>query len=166
MKILLVFLLAALLAPRTLSSAQNPLTLEQSAWSARVASVPGHQEMASFCLPLSKPFVLGANSAPNCGIYVAQIAERWTDSRVSPRTARGELVSGFRFNGWMENGKAKVMVWALVNTVSSTHDSIDEKDLTGELVDTFLIEPGATKIINELLQYGTKPIEISVARSK
>ena len=122
--------------------------------------------MASFELPLSKPSVLGANTAPNCGIYVAQITKRWSDSKVSPRTAKGELVSGFRFNGWMENGKAKGMVWALVNPGTSTHASTDEKELTGELVDTFLIERGATKIINELLQYGTRPIELSVARRK
>lgn len=87
-------------------------------------------------------------------------------SKVSPRTAKGELVSGFRFNGWMEIPKAKVMVWGFVNNKASTYASYDEKELAEELVDTFLIEPGATRLINELGQYGAKPIELSVARTK
>ena len=88
--------------------------------------------MCSVGLPVSKPSVLGASSGPNCGIYVFEMTERWLDPKVPPCAPNGGLVSGFIFNGWMENGKAKVMVWALVNAKDATFASTDEKKLTGQ----------------------------------
>ena len=166
MKMILAFLLTVLVVPSMLSSVQSQKSAEPSGWSANVRSEPKHEGMCSTGLPLSKPSGLSAGTAPNCGIYVAEIAERWADPKVTPRAPTGGLVSGFRFNGWMENGKAKVMVWALVNDKDSTSASFDEKKLTGQLVDTFLIEPGSSVVINELRQYGAKPIELSITRTR
>src|SRR5260370_41357400 len=98
--------------------------------------------MGSLGLLRNQPLVSGAKRAPNCGVYVFQIAERWSDPKVPPRAPKGGLVSEFIFNGWMEHGKAKVIVWALVNDKDATDASTDEKKLTGQLVGTFLIEPG------------------------
>jgi len=66
----------------------------------------------------------------------------------------------------MEHGKAKVMVWALVNDKDAKDASTDEKKLTGQLVDTFLIQPGKSAVINRLRQYGAKPVEISIERTR
>ncbi len=164
MKMFLAFLLIVLLVPAVLSSGQNPG--EQSGWSANVFSQAGHEAMASVGLLRNEPSVLGANSAPNCGIYVFQITERWSDPKTPPRAPNGGLVSGFIFNGWMEHGKAKVMVWALVNDKDAKDASTDEKKLTGQLVDTFLIQPGKSAVINRLRQYGAKPVEISIERTR
>ena len=166
MKIILAFTLTALVVPATLSSVQNQKTAVQSGWSANVRSQPNHEGMCSTALPHNKPSILSVSTGPNCGIYVAQLTERWADPKVTPRAPTGGLVSGFRFNGWMENGKAKVMVWALVNDKDSTSASYDEKKLTGQLVDAFLIEPGSSVVINKLRQYGANPIELSIARTK
>jgi hypothetical protein len=163
MKMILAFLVTVLLVP-ALSSGQNPA--EQSGWSANVFSQPGHEAMASVGLLRNEPSVLRANSAPNCGIYAFQITERWSDPKTPPRAPNGGLVSEFIFNGWMEHGKAKVMVWALVNDKDATYASTDEKKLTGQLVDTYLIQPGKSAVINELRRYGAKPVEISIARTK
>jgi hypothetical protein len=164
MKMILAFLLTVLLVPAVLSSGQNPG--EQSGWSANVFSQPGHAAMASVGLLRNEPSVLGANSAPNCGIYVFQITERWADPKTPPRAPNGGLVSGFILNGWMEHGKAKVLVWALVNDKHAKDASTDEKKLTGQLVDTFLIQPGKSIVINKLRQYGAKPVEISIERAR
>ena len=166
MNMILAFLLTALVVPSILSSVQDQKSAEQSGWSANVRSESNHEGMCSAGLPLNKPSMLSVSTAPNCGIYVAQLTERWADPKVTPRAPTGDLVSGFRFNGWMENGKAKVMVWALVNDKDSTSASYDEKKLTGQLVDTFLIEPGSSVLVNELRRYGAKPIELSIARTK
>jgi hypothetical protein len=164
MKTILAFLFTALLVPAVLSSGQKPA--EQSGWSANVFSRPGHEAMASVGLPLNQPWVVGAKSAPNCGIYVFQITERWSDPKTPPRAPNGGLVSEFIFNGWMVHGKAKVMVWALVNDKDATSASTDEKKLTGQLVETYLLEPGKSAVINELRRYGAKPVEISIARTR
>lgn len=165
MKMILAFLLTALAVPATLSSSQTQRSIEQSGWWANVLSQPEHEPMASVGLLRSKPSVLGANTGPNCGIYVFQLPDRWFDPKVPPRAPKGELVSGFVFNGWMENGKANVMVWALVNDKDSMYASTDAKKLTGQLVGTFQIERRRSVVINELRQYGTKPIELSIART-
>ena len=166
MKMILAFLLTVLVVPSMLSTVQNQKSAEQSGWSANVRSEPKHEGMCSTGLPANKPSILSVSTAPNCGIYVAQLTERWADPKVTPRAPTGGLVSGFRFNGWMENGKARVMVWALVNDKDSTSASYDEKRLTGQLVDTFLLEPGSSVVINKLRQYGANPIELSIARTK
>ena len=166
MKMILAFLLTALAVPATLSSVQTQKSVNQSGWSANVLSQPGHETMCSVGLPLTKPAILGAISTPNCGIYVSQLPGRWSDPKVPPRAPKGELVSGFVFNGWMEEGKAKIMVWALVNAQDATFASTDDKDLTRQLVDTIFIEPGKSMVINELRQYGARPIELSIARTK
>jgi hypothetical protein len=166
MKMILAFLLTALVVPSMLSSVQNQKGVGPSGWSANVRSELKHEGMCSAGLPLNKPSIRSVSTAPNCGIYVAQLTERWADPKVTPRAPTGGLVSGFRFSGWMENGKAKVMVWALVNDKDSTSASYDEKKLTGQLVDTFLIEPGSSVVIDELRQYGAKPIELSITRTK
>jgi hypothetical protein len=165
MKILFAFLLIALVVPSIFSvQAQN--SVEQSGWSANVLSRPAREEMASVGLPLLKPSGLSARTAPNCGIYVADIAERWADPKVPPRAPTGGLVSGFIFNGWMEHGKARVMVWALVNDKAATSASYDEKKLSELLVGTFLLERGSRIVVNELRQYGARPVEIAIARTK
>jgi hypothetical protein len=164
MKMILAFLLTVSLVPAVLSSGQN--RGQQSGWSANVFSQPGHEAMASVGLLRGEPSVLGANSAPNCGIYVFQITERWSDPKTPPRAPNGGLVSGFIFNGWMEHGKAKVMVWALVNDMDARDASTDEKRLTGQLVDSFLIQPGKSVVISKLRQYGAKPVEISIERTR
>jgi hypothetical protein len=166
MKMILAFLLTALVVPGSLSSVQTQKSAKQSGWSANVFSQPGHEAMASVGLLRNQPLLSGAKSAPNCGIYVFQITERWSDSKIPPRAPDGGLVSEFIFNGWMEHGKAKVMVWALVNDKDATDASTDEKKLTGHLVDTLLIEPGKSVVIDELRQYGAKPVEILIARTK
>ena len=58
------------------------------------------------------------------------------------------------------------MVWALVNDKDATSASTDEKKLTGQLVETYLLEPGKSAVINELRRYGAKPVEISIARTR
>jgi len=166
MKMILAFLLTALLGPSFSSSVQNKKNTRQSGWGAHVLSQPKHERICSIGLPLTKPSILDVTAAPNCGIYVADLAERWADPKAPPRAQTGGLVSGFSFSGWMENGKAKVLVWALVNDKNSTSATYDEKELTGQLIDTFVIEPGSSLIINELRQYGAKPIEISISRIK
>ncbi|MGZ8892713.1 MAG: hypothetical protein ACXW1R_07270 [Halobacteriota archaeon] len=166
MKMILAFLLMALLVPSILTSAQSQKSVGQSGWSANVRSEPKHEGLCSVGLPLDRPSMLGVTTAPNCGIYVAGLTERWADPKVPPSAQTGGLVSGFRFNGWMENGKAKVMVWALVNDKDSMSASYDEKKLTGQLVDTFLLEPGGSVVVNELRRYGAKPIELSITRTK
>jgi hypothetical protein len=166
MKINLAFLLTVLLVAAVLSSGQSLKGGDQSGWSANIFSQPGHEAMASVGLLRNQPLVSGAKVAPNCGVYVSQITERWSDPKIPPRRANGGLVSEFIFNGWMEHGKARVIVWALVNDKDATDASTDETKLTGQLVGTFLIEPGKSLVINEMRQYGAKPVEISIARTK
>jgi hypothetical protein len=165
MKMILAFLIT-LVVSATLSSVQTQTSLKQSGWSANILSQPGHEAICSVGLPLTKPSVLGDFSTPTCGIYVSQLPGRWSDPKVPPRAPKGELVSGFVFNGWMEEGKAKVMVWALVNAPDATFASTGDKDLTRQLVDIIFIEPGKSIMSNELRQYGAKPIELSIVRTK
>jgi len=166
MKMILAFLLIALTVSATLSSVPTQKSVKDSGWSANVLSQPGHEAMCSVGLPLTKPSVLGAVNTPNCAIYVSQLPERWSDPKVPPRALKGEFVSGFIFSGWMEDGKAKIVIWALVNAQDATFASTEDKDLTRQLVDTIFIEPGKRMMINELRQYGAKPIELSIARTK
>jgi hypothetical protein len=166
MKMILAFVLTALVVPASLSSVKTQKSAEQSGWSANVFSQPGHEVMASVGLLRTQPLVSAAKSGPNCGVYVFQITERWLDPKIPPRAPNGGLVSEFIFKGWMEHGKAKVIVWALVNDKDATDASTDEKKLTGQPVDTLLIEPGKSVMVNGLLQYGAKPVEVSIARTQ
>jgi hypothetical protein len=166
MKMILAFLLTALLVPASLSSVQTQKRTEQSGWSANIFSQPGHEPMASVGLLRNQPLLSDAKSGPNCGIYVSQITERWLDPKIPPRAPKNGLVSEFIFKGWIEHGKAKVIVWALVNDKGATEASTDETKLTGQLVGTFQIELGKSVMINDLRQYGAKPVEISIARTK
>lgn len=110
MRIILGVLLTVCVVP-SLTASQGRVA--RSGWLLSVAALPGPKPICRTELQPSKPADVGANTSPNCGISVGQITERWVDSKLPPRTPKGELVSGFRFHGWMENGKAKVTVWAL-----------------------------------------------------
>jgi len=165
-KTILTSLVVVLATSSIFSSPKKQEAQRHSGWSVNVLSQIGHEPMASVELLLSEPSRLSANASPNCGIYVAQMTDRWSDPGIPPRSNKGELVSGFRFNGWMEDGKAKVTVWALLNAKGAIQPSLEDKDLTGQLVDTFVIEPGESKVINELGNFGVKPVELSITRIK
>jgi hypothetical protein len=148
----------------TMSNARQ-LPAARSDFSVAVVS-PSEGRMCYTELSAVKSINLDLNTGPNCGIYVAQISQRWADSKVPPRSPRGELVSGFKFTGWMEGGKAKVAVWALLNPKEATFATTDEKKLSGQLIDTYLIDPGEKLRLRDIESYGTKPIDLVITTRK
>jgi hypothetical protein len=139
---------------------------QTSSWSATISSQGNHESLCSAALPSIKPLLMNSRTAPNCGIYVFQTAERWSDSNTAPRAPKGELVTGFRFSGWVENGKAKIFVWALLNREDAQYAKVQDQQLTQQLVDTLVMTPGRTVVIAAFKRYGVKPVEVSVSRTK
>jgi hypothetical protein len=139
---------------------------QTSSWSATISSQANHESLCSAALPSIKPLVMNSRTAPNCGIYVFQTADRWSDSKTTPRSSKGKLVTGFRFSGWVENGKAKIFVWVLLNREDAQYAQVQEQQLTEQLVDTLVMKPGTTVVIHAFKRYGVKPVEVSVSRTK
>jgi hypothetical protein len=162
MKLTIVLALSVLayFTPAINDTTQSPPA--ESDLSVAVVSPSEGQQCSTTLLPPVKPTNLDFNVGPSCGIHVAQISRRWADPRVPPRSPKGELVSGFKFNGWVEDGKAKVAVWILLNPKDATFATTDDKKLKVELINTYLIESGEKLRLNEVESYGVKPIDLVI----
>src|SRR5437763_45892 len=99
-------------------------TSQTSSWSASISSQANHESLCSAALPSVKPLPISSRTGPNCGIYVFQTTDGWSDPKNAPRSPKGELVTGFRFNGWIENGKANMFVWAMLNREDAQYAQI------------------------------------------
>jgi hypothetical protein len=66
----------------------------------------------------------------------------------------------------VENGKAKIFVWVLLNREDAQYAQVQEQQLTEQLVDTLVMKPGTTVVIHAFKRYGVKPVEVSVSRTK
>jgi hypothetical protein len=84
----------------------------------------------------------------------------------APCSPNGELVSGFKFAGWMEGGKAKVIVWALLNNKDAEFATTDEEKLQGQLIDAYLIDPGEKLKLKDMERYGVKPVDLVISRTR
>lgn len=165
MRLSIVFAVTVLtyFAPAMSGATQTPIA--RTGFSVAVTS-QSEGQMASTELSVNKPKSLGFNIGPNCGIYVAQLSRRWMDSKQPPRAPSGELVSGFRFAGWMEGRKAKVIVWALLNDKGAEYAATDEKKLQGQLIETYLIEPGEKLRLKDMERYGVKPVDLVISETR
>lgn len=151
----------AVLASSSIVSGQT--TSGKGIWSATISTQGGQERICVTALLPVKQVPITSRTEPNCGVYVFQTTERWLESFAAPRSPEGALVTGFRFNGWIEDGKAKIFVWALVNDKNSGYGSVEEEKLTPQLVESLLVKPGKTVVLGSFRKYGVKPMTMSVS---
>ena len=117
-------------------------------------------QLASFEAPAEKQHPKG----PYVGVWVAGLKGRWISPERAPQTRDGQLISGFKFYGWLEGDAAKVLVLAQVNEKTATYAATDGKRLREVVLDTYVIKPGQSVRIREMAGMGVKPLELRVTR--
>lgn len=73
----------------------------------------------------------------------------------------GRTISGFRFSGWKEGGRAKIGAWALVNPAGVPAIAMDV-DHHEVLLDTWIADVGDDIVVEPMRALGTEPVVLRV----